>query len=227
MDLSREQLILGDKIESLKNKKVLLLGVGGVGGFCLEALVRSGIEDITIIDGDKIDSSNLNRQIISLSDNIGKNKVEVAKERIKTINPNCKVTAVNAFYLPENSDFIDFSEFDYVIDAIDTVTSKIDVICKCNKLNVKVISSMGTGGKIDIAKLKVCDLFETTDCPLARVMRHELKKRGIERLKVVFSNETSVKRDGDKNQGQPSMIFVPAVAGLMLAKEVIFDLIGD
>ena len=225
---SRVTLLIGEEnLKLLRSKRVALFGVGGVGGYCAEALCRSGVGHITVFDGDIVDKSNLNRQIIATTENIGKDKVEVVKERLKAINPDIDVKGEKIFYLPENADSVDLTEFDYCVDAVDTITAKLEIISRCNSSGVPVISSMGTGGKTEIEKLKVADIFETSVCPLARVMRKELKKRGIERLKVVYSEEEPKKREGREKSGQPSMIFVPAAAWLMLAREVIFDLIGD
>lgn len=223
-DFSRTERLIGkEKLNILKNSNVCLFGVGGVGGFTAEALVRSGVGNLTVVDGDVVSPSNVNRQIIADNLSINKSKVEVIKERLLNINPNLKINAVNLFYLPEVADKIDLSKFDYVIDAIDTVSAKVDIISRCNSLGVKVISCMGTGGKIDIEKLTVTDIFSTKGCPLARVMRSHLRKRGVEKLKVVYSPEEY--NSQDNNRTPCSMIFVPAVAGLMLARTVVFDLI--
>ena len=225
---SRVSLLIGEEnLKLLRSKRVALFGVGGVGGYCAEALCRSGVGHITVFDGDTVDKSNLNRQIIATTENIGKDKVEVVKERLKAINPDIDVKGEKIFYLPENADSVDLTRFDYCVDAVDTITAKLEIISRCNSLGVPVISSMGTGGKTEIEKLKVADISETSVCPLARVMRKELKKRGVTKLKVVYSEEEPKKREGREKAGQPSMIFVPAAAGLMLAREVIFDLIGD
>ena len=224
---SREVLLIGEEnLKKLKGKTVALFGAGGVGGFAAEALCRSGIGNISVFDGDKIAESNLNRQIISLKGNVGESKVKALAERLKAVNPEINVEENEVFFLPENADEYDFTKFDYVIDAVDTVSAKLEIITRGKAAGVPVISCMGTGGKTDIEKLTVSDINATEICPLARVMRKELKKRGITELKVVYSPEEPVKREGRNKGGQPSMIFVPAAAGLMLAREVIFDLLG-
>lgn len=224
---SRISLLIGEEnLNKLNGKHVALFGVGGVGGFALEGLIRSGIGAITVIDGDRVEESNLNRQIISTVENIGTDKAEAAKIRAGLINPNAEFNAKKLFFLPENADSIDFSEFDYVIDAVDTVSAKIAIIEKAKKCGVPVISCMGTGGKLNPEKLVVCDIAKTQYCPLARVMRRKLLKRDIKCVKVVYSPEECVKAvQNDKEKIIPSMIFVPAVAGLLLANEVIKDLI--
>lgn len=232
MDLSRAVSLIGEEnLRKVQSSKVLLFGVGGVGSFIAEALIRSGINHLTIVDGDTVSPSNLNRQLLATSKNVGEVKVDVLKERLNLINPQAEITAIKLFFLPENSNEIDFSEFDYVIDAIDTVTAKIEIIKKAKENNVPVISSMGTGGKTDITKLRVEDISKTKVCPLAKVMRKELKDRGIKEVKVVYSEELTESFNAQEKtpSGRPvpsSMIFVPGAAGLMIAREVIFDLIG-
>lgn len=230
IDFSRTERLIGQKnLNILKNSSVCLFGIGGVGGFTAEALVRSGIGKLTVIDGDTVCASNINRQIIADTKTVGLDKTEVIKERLLSINPELELTVCNLFYLPENADKIDLSKFDYVIDAIDTVTAKLELAKRCKQASVELISCMGTGGKIDPELLTVTDIYKTSGCPLARVMRSELKKRGIEKLKVVFSPEKTVNLsiDTDENEKRTpsSMIFVPATAGLLLAKTVVFDLI--
>lgn len=232
---SRVKSLLGqEKLDKLKNSSVAVFGVGGVGGYTAEALIRSGIGAITVFDNDMVALSNINRQIIATVDKVGKDKVSVIKERLLSINPDAKVTAVKTFYLPENADNYPLSEYDYVIDAIDTVSAKIELIKRSKEAGVPIISCMGTGGKLDIGALKVADIEKTKGCPLARVMRRELKNRNIKGVKVVYSEEpcTLLSEEIDdaqiKDNGRvapASMIFVPAVAGLMLAKEVVTDLI--
>ncbi len=232
---ARTSLLIGEQnLTKLKNAKVALFGVGGVGGFCAEALVRSGVGSIAVFDGDVVAESNLNRQIIATVESLGKDKVEVIRNRLISINPNLNLRAQKIFYLPENANQIDLAEFDYVIDAIDTVTAKLELIMRAKKANVPVISCMGTGGKVQPAMLKVADIFSTRECPLARVMRSELKKRGVTDLKVVYSEERAIidgaqvdnaeKRESGRT-APPSMIFVPSTAGLLIAREVVFDLI--
>lgn len=232
---NRTKLLIGqDAFDKLQASHVAVFGIGGVGGFTAEALVRSGVGSITIIDNDTVEQSNLNRQIFATANTVGKDKVQVAKERLSSINPDVNVTAIKTFYLPENANEIDLGQFDYVVDAIDTVTAKLELIKRAKQQNVSIISCMGTGGKTDITKLKVTDVYKTSGCPLAKVMRKELKALGVDSLKVVYSEEQRI-MDKDlestaekKNNGRtapPSMIFVPASAGLMLAREVVFDLI--
>ncbi|MDY6367309.1 MAG: tRNA threonylcarbamoyladenosine dehydratase [Clostridia bacterium] len=235
MDLTvRSRMLIGDAgIEKLKNSSVIVFGAGGVGGFTVEALCRSGVGKITVVDGDTVAESNLNRQIIADVNSVGQIKTEVLKRRAESINPDVKFTALNIFYSADNADAIDFSNYDYVIDAVDTVSAKLLIIEKSRAANVKVISSMGTGGKLNPERLKVAYIEDTNYCPLAKVMRRELKKRGIEKVKVVYSDEQPVKTspndtDQSKADGKaapPSMIFVPASAGLLIAAEVVKDLI--
>ena len=236
MDLfsSRTALVLGETAcNRLKTSRVAVFGVGGVGGFAIEALARAGVGAIDIIDNDTISESNLNRQIIALKSTIGRTKVDVMAERIADINPDCLVTKHQMFFLPETSDKIDFTLFDYVIDAIDTVTGKLEIIRLCKENNVPVISSMGTGNKLDPTAFKVADIKQTKVCPLAKVIRTELKKRGIEGVKVLWSDEipkhfedTDVPKTSstDKKRVPGSVSFVPSVAGLIIAGEVIRDL---
>lgn len=234
---SRVKLLIGkDSLEILQNSHVAVFGIGGVGGYSAEALVRSGVGEITIFDNDTVEKSNLNRQIIATEEVIGKDKVSVMKDRLLSINPKLKVHAEKVFYLPENAGGYDLSKFDYVIDAVDTVSAKLEVVTRAKSLNVPIISCMGTGGKTDITALKVSDIAKTKVCPLARVMRRELKKRGVESLKVVYSEEEIVISKSDLDGAEKkcngriapaSMVFVPATAGLMLAREVVFDLIGN
>ncbi len=230
---SRVKALVGqDGLNKLQHSAVALFGVGGVGGFVAEALARSGIGSITVIDNDIVSVSNLNRQIISLEGNVGRDKVEVIKERLLSINKDLSVQAVKAFYLPETADEIDLKQFDYVVDAIDTVSAKIELIKRAKEAGVPIISCMGTGGKLDPTKLKVGKIEDTKECPLARVMRRELKSRNISGVKVVWSEETAIKGSGevemvkaDGKTAPPSMIFVPATAGLIIASEVVRDLI--
>lgn len=229
-----ENLIGKQKIQKLNTSSVAVFGIGGVGGFVCEALVRSGIGKIVIFDGDTVDISNLNRQIIATTTTIGQDKVEAMKQRLLSINENLEIETKKIFYLPENADQIDLSNYDYIVDAVDTVSAKLEIISRAKALNIPVISCMGTGGKLQIEKLKVADICKTQGCPLARVMRRELKKRNITGVKVVYSEESVELGDVDKTQSEntkkiapPSMIFVPAVAGLYIAREVVMDLIKD
>lgn len=224
---SRLKMLIGEEcIQFLKSKKVIVFGVGGVGGYVVEALVRSGIEHITIVDDDKVSLSNLNRQIIAMQETIGRKKVEVMKERIMSINPNCHVDIIEMFYLPENADEIHLRDYDYVIDAIDTISSKIELAIRCEREHISLISSMGTGNKMNPAMLEVSDIYKTSVCPLAKVMRRELKKRQVKHLKVVYSKELPIKVEQEGRKTIPgSNAFVPASAGLLIASEVIKDFI--
>lgn len=214
------QLLGNENVENLFDKHVIVFGVGGVGGYVVEALARSGVGKISIVDNDVVNESNINRQIIALHSTVGMQKVEVLKNRILDINPECKVFVYNQFFLPENSNDFDFSIYDYVVDAVDTVTAKIEIIKKSKESNVPVISSMGTGNKLNPMGFKVSDISKTKVCPLARVMRNELKKRGISKVKCVYSEENSV----IQTQTPASVAFVPPVAGLLIASEVVKDL---
>lgn len=227
---SRFALLVGEEnIQKLNQAHVIVFGVGGVGGYVVEALVRSGIGHITIVDNDVVSLSNLNRQIIATQETIGQKKVDVMKKRILSINPQCDVTALDMFYLPETADQIDLSSYDYVVDAIDTITSKIELAVRCNQ-KIPLISSMGTGNKMNPALLEVSDLYKTSVCPLAKVMRRELKKRHIQHLKVVYSKEIPIKPQQsnevtNKRTVPGSTSFVPSSAGLLIASEVIKDLL--
>lgn len=214
------QLLGNENVENLFDKHVIVFGVGGVGGYVVEAFARSGIGKISIVDNDVVNESNINRQIIALHPTVGMQKVEVLKNRILDINPECKVFVYNQFFLPENSKDFDFSIYDYVVDAVDTVTAKIEIIKKSKESNVPVISSMGTGNKLNPMGFKVSDISKTKVCPLARVMRNELKKRGISKVKCVYSEENPV----IQTQTPASVAFVPPVAGLLIASEVVKDL---
>jgi len=224
----RSEMLFGaDSIENLSKKSVVVFGVGGVGGYVVEALARAGVGNITVVDNDTVDISNINRQIIALESTIGKNKVDVIKQRILDINPNCNVTTVKMFYLPDNSNQFDLSIYDYIVDAIDTVSAKLELIKNAENLGVKIISSMGTGNKICPEKFKICDIFETSGDPLARVMRTELRKRNIKKLKVVFSPEEpkNASTDAQNKRIPASCSFVPPVAGFFIAGEVIKELL--
>ena len=222
---SRTELLIGkEALEKLGNAHVAVFGVGGVGGYVVEALVRSGVRHFSIVDNDVVSLSNINRQIIATIDTVGMKKVDVMKKRMESINPNIEVNTIDAFFLESNKDEFDFSTFDYVVDAIDTVSGKIGLVLKCNENNVPIISSMGTGNKINPCELEVLDIYKTSVCPLARVMRVELKKRGIKKLKVVYSKEKPIKTNN--NNIPSSNAFVPAVAGLIIASEVIKDIIN-
>lgn len=239
---SRTELLLGaEAIEKLGNSRVAVFGVGGVGGYVCEALARSGVGAIDLIDDDKVCMSNINRQIIATTKTIGRYKTEVMQERIQDINPDARVITHNCFFLPENASSFPFKEYDYVVDAVDTVTAKIELIMKCKENNVPVISSMGAGNKLDASAFRVADIYNTKVCPLAKVMRRELKKRGVEKLKVVYSEEMPIKPDNNGKEDNTedmdkrsavrrsipgSVAFVPSVAGLIIAGEVIKDIVG-
>ncbi len=218
---SRTEGLLGEEaVVHLHGCHVAVFGVGGVGGFVAEALARTGVGTIDLIDKDTVCKSNLNRQIIALHSTIGRDKVEVMKERILDIYPQAVVNAHKCFFLPETRHLFDFSQYDYVIDAVDTVTAKIELVMACKEAGVPIISSMGAGNKLDPTAFEVADIYQTSVCPLARVMRRELKKRDVKRLKVVYSKEEPVVR----REIPASAAFVPSVAGLIIAGEVIKDL---
>ncbi len=218
---SRTELLLGEEaMEKLSKSHVAVFGIGGVGGHVCEALARSGIGAFDLIDSDKVDITNINRQIIATQKTIGRDKVDVMRERILDINPDSKVAVHKCFFLPETSQQFDFGVYDYVVDAVDTVTAKISLVMAAQKSHVPIISSMGAGNKLDASLFKVADIYQTKVCPLAKVMRHELKKRGVESLKVVYSEEMPVKR----NAVTGSVAFVPSAAGLIIAGEVVKDL---
>lgn len=234
---SRTELLVGTEgIKRLKNTRVAVFGIGGVGGYAVEALARSGVGTLDLIDNDKVCLSNINRQIIATRKTIGQYKVEVAKERILEINPEAEVHIYKTFYLPDTAEQFDFSRYDYVVDAIDTVSGKLELAVQAQKSGVPIISSMGTGNKMDPTAFRVTDISKTSVCPLAKVMRRELKKRGIEHLKVVYSQEKpltplkDISEEEQVSQGRRqtpgSNAFVPSVAGLIIAGEVIKDLIG-
>ncbi len=230
MQFSRTALLIGEEgVAKLKRARVAVFGVGGVGGYVVEALARSGVGAIDLIDKDAVSPSNINRQIIALRSTVGRLKTEVAAERARDINPDIRVVCHNLFYLPETAEQFDFSAYDYIVDAIDTVSGKLDIIQRAKEKNIPVVSSMGTGNKLDPTDFEVADISKTSVCPLARVMRRELKKRGIEHVKVVYSKEEplpSSLKDEESGKSVPgSIAFVPSVAGLIIAGEVIKDLI--
>lgn len=228
--LERTALIYGkETLEALENKKVMVVGLGGVGGYVVEALTRMGIGHFILIDHDVVSESNINRQLIATYQTIGQKKIDVMKERMLTIQPEVDVKALDMFVLPENIDSINFEGVDYIVDAIDCVTAKIALILKAKELNIPIISSMGTGNKVNPALLEITDIYKTSMCPLAKVMRHELKKRGIKKLKVLYSKEEQQKNiivDG-KKRAPGSTPFVPSSAELLIASEVTADLIDD
>ena len=240
---SRTELLLGKPaMERLAGCRVAVFGIGGVGGYVCEALARSGVGALDLIDDDKVCLSNINRQIIATNKTVGQYKTDVMKERILDINPDAKVNTYRCFFLPENASDFPFDKYDYVVDAIDTVTAKIELVMQCQNSGVPIISSMGAGNKLDPTKFRVADIYKTQMDPLAKVMRRELKKRGIKKLKVVYSEEEPVvpdadsaenqvdagtARQGSKRRSTPgSTAFVPSVAGLIIAGEVIKDLIN-
>ena len=227
--VSRTEVLIGEEnLEKLKNSKVAIFGIGGVGSFVVEALTRAGIGNFILVDKDNVDLSNLNRQIIATRKTVGKPKVEVAKERILEINPNAEVEIYKEFFMPETEGILD-STISYVVDAIDTVTAKIELVKRAQELNIPIISSMGTGNKLDPTKFEVSDIYKTSVCPLAKVMRKELKARKIKKLKVVYSKELPIKVAKNEEvikQIPGSISFVPSVAGLIIAGEVIKDIIN-
>ncbi len=218
-------------MEKLKNSRVAVFGVGGVGGYCVEALARAGVGALDLIDSDRVSLTNLNRQLHALHSTIGQYKVDVAKERILDISPDCTVRTYKTFYLPETAGEFDFRAYDYIVDAIDTVTGKIALVKNARACNTPIISAMGAGNKLDPTRFEVSDLAKTSVCPLARTMRRELKKYGIEHLKVVYSKEEPIRplpteEESGKRETPGSVSFVPSVAGLILAGEVVKDLVG-
>ncbi len=236
---SRTELLLGEEaLSKLKASRVAVFGVGGVGGYVCEALVRSGIGSFDLVDHDTVSLTNLNRQIIALHSTIGKYKVDVMKERMLDINPDVQVNAFRMFYLPETADQFDFSVYDYVVDAVDTVSAKISIILRAKEAGVPVISAMGAGNKLDPTRFRVADIYKTSVCPLAKVMRTELKKRGVKHLKVVYSEELPISPDkellqrtweeeGTAKRNIPgSTAAAPAASGLAIASEVIKDLLA-
>jgi tRNA threonylcarbamoyladenosine dehydratase len=236
-EFSRTELLLGkEKMNRLSSSRVIVFGVGGVGGYACEALARSGVGTIDIVDNDKVSLTNINRQIIATHKTIDKYKVDVMKERMVDINPNIKVNIHKCFFLPENSDSFNFEEYDYIIDAVDTVAAKIAIIEKATRLKIPVISAMGAGNKLDPTGFKVSDIYKTKVCPLARVMRAECKKRNIPSFKVVYSEEQPRKpvenlpieesKSTTRRDTPGSITFAPSVAGLIIASEVIKDLVG-
>ena len=243
---SRTQLLIGaEAIKKLTESRVAVFGIGGVGGYVCEALVRSGVGHFDLIDDDKVCLTNLNRQILATRKTVGKYKAEVMAERMQEINPEVDIRIHKCFFLPENADDFPFDEYDYVIDAVDTVTAKLELIIRCKSKNVPVISAMGAGNKLDAGRMKIADIYETSVCPLARVMRHELRKRGVKNLKVAYSDEQPIRpledmsiscrshcicppgaqhKCTERRDIPGSTAFVPAVAGLLIAGEVVRDL---
>lgn len=229
---SRSRYLIGQEgLDILARSRVAVFGIGGVGGYVCEALIRSGVGAFELIDRDTVSVTNLNRQIIATHKTLGRFKTEVMKERMQEILPEADIRVRNCFFLPETSGEFDFSEYDYVVDAVDTVSAKIELILQAKKAQVPVISSMGAGNKLDPSRFRTADIYETSVCPLARVMRRELKKRGVEHLKVVYSEEPALRvspfSDASEETRVPgSMAFTPAAAGLVIAAEVVKDLIS-
>ena len=243
---SRTQLLIGEEaIKKLSGSRVAVFGIGGVGGYVCEALVRSGVGHFDLIDDDKVCLTNLNRQILATRKTVGKYKAEVMAERMQEINPEADIRIHKCFFLPENADDFPFDEYDYVIDAVDTVTAKLELIMRCKEKNVPVISAMGAGNKLDAGRMKIADIYETQVCPLARVMRHELRKCGVNKLKVVYYDEQPIRpledmsiscrshcicppgaqhKCTERRDIPGSTAFVPAVAGLLIAGEVVRDI---
>lgn len=220
----RTRALIGDEaVKRLNGAKVYVFGIGGVGGYVCEALARAGIGRLVLVDKDEVSVTNINRQLIALTSSVGKLKTEVMKERIVSINPEAEVTCINEFYLPNNSDSIDFSDADYAVDAVDTVSAKIEIIKRAKEWGVPVISCMGSGNKLDPGKFKIDDISKTSVCPLAKVMRRELKARGIKGVKVLYSTEEPIRTDLGRTPA--SISYVPGCAGLMIAGEVIRDII--
>lgn len=221
---TRTEAVIGSvAIAKLNKAKVIVFGVGGVGGYIVEALGRSGIGTIGLVDSDVVEESNINRQLVATNSTIGQTKTSIAKKRLEDINPEVKVDEYPFLYLPDTADRIDLSQYDYVVDAVDNVTAKLMLVEKCKELNIPIICSMGTGNKLDPSRFEVSDIYKTSVCPLAKVMRTECKKRGIKKLKVVYSKEEPVKT-GSRTPG--SMPFVPGAAGLIIAGEVVKDIIN-
>lgn len=229
---TRTEMLLGSEaVHKLKQCRIAVFGIGGVGGYTVEALARSGVGTLDLIDNDTVSITNINRQIIALHSTVGMNKTEAAKKRLLDINPNIKINTYNTFFTPENSGEFNFSQYDYIVDAIDTVSGKIELAVQADKANVPIISSMGAGNKLDPTRFEVSDIYKTSVCPLARVMRRELKKRNIGKLKVVYSKEEALspkcesdEDSGMKRQTPASIAYVPSVVGLIIAGEVINDI---
>ena len=219
---SRTKMLIGENgIETLQKSRVAVFGIGGVGGFVVEALSRAGIGSLDIVDNDTVSASNINRQIYALDSTVGAYKVDVAASRIRDINPECAVTAHRCFFLPDTAGFFDFSHWDYVVDAVDTVAAKIEIIKRAKDAGTRVISAMGTGNKLDASRFRIADIAETSVCPLARVVRRELKKKGIEKVPVLYSTELP----SVSGKVPASISFVPAAAGLLIAQKVVCDLL--
>ncbi len=236
MRFSRTELLIGKEgLDKLKSARIAVFGIGGVGAYVAEALARSGVGSLDLIDNDTVDISNINRQLIALTSTVGRFKTEVMRERINDINSDCRVYQHRFFYLPENRDEIDFTKYDYIVDAVDTISAKIDIIVRAKELDIPVISSMGAGNKLNPADFEVADIYDTSVCKLAKVMRRELKARGVTDLKVVYSKEINTLRyeaeldekslSSKKRSIPASIAFVPPVVGLIIASEVVKDII--
>lgn len=219
-----ERLIGNDGLEKLKKSNIIIFGLGGVGSYVAEALARCGVGRMTVVDKDTVDITNINRQLYALHSTVGKNKADVARERILDINPECEVTPIVKMYLPENADEFNLSQYDYIIDAIDNVTAKIDLAVKSQELGIPMIASMGTGNKLDPTAFKITDIYKTDTCPLCRVMRRELKARNVKKLRVLYSTEIP-KSDGERTPA--SISFVPSTAGLIIAGEVVKEILNS
>ena len=233
---SRTRFLLGaEGMDKLKNAHVAVFGLGGVGGYVVEALARSGVGALTLVDHDTISLTNINRQLLATHETIGMEKSDAAKARVLAIDPSIQVNALKTFYMPDTADQFDFSQYDYVVDAVDTVTAKLSLIVACKEAGTPIISSMGTGNKLDPTKFQIADIAKTSICPLARIMRKECAKRGIKHVKVLFSTEDAITPQCDSTEEMPegrralpgSVAFVPSVAGLIIAGEVIKDLIAE
>lgn len=236
MRFSRTELLIGKEgLDKLKSARIAVFGIGGVGAYVAEVLARSGVGSLDLIDNDTVDISNINRQLIALTSTVGRFKTEVMRERINDINSDCRVYEHRFFYLPENRDEIDFTKYDYIVDAVDTISAKIDIIVRAKELDIPVISSMGAGNKLNPADFEVADIYDTSVCKLAKVMRRELKARGVTDLKVVYSKEINTLRyeaeldekslSSKKRSIPASIAFVPPVVGLIIASEVVKDII--
>ncbi len=224
--MERTAYLIGEKgVECLAGKHVALFGVGGVGGYVAEALGRAGVGALTLVDKDTVSVSNINRQIIATYETVGRPKTEVMAERLRSIHPEITVECRECFFLPDTADTFDFTRYDYVVDAVDTVTAKLELVKRAKEAGVPIISCMGTGNKLDPSRFEITDITKTTVCPLAKVMRRELKKRGITKLKVLYSKEEPIKHEAGAVPG--SISFVPSVAGLIIAGEVIKDLLRE
>ncbi|MBS5873068.1 MAG: tRNA threonylcarbamoyladenosine dehydratase [Clostridiales bacterium] len=229
---SRERMLLGEEaVERLQKSHVIVFGLGGVGSFAVEALARAGVGELTLVDHDTVSLTNLNRQLYALHSTMGRWKAEVACDRVRDINPDCRVHVIPEFYLPEHAERFWGARYDYIVDAIDTVSAKIDLACRAQELGIPIIASMGTGNKLDPSRFEVADIYDTQVCPLCRVMRRELKKRDVKKLKVVYSREEPRKpapcgEETGKRAVPGSISFVPPAAGLLLAGEVIRALSG-